>query len=119
MIDLNKILEEFVKPDKKPSLIKKLTGKNEIRQELEKRRDIMIATKDLLSSSMWELVVAPKLEKALKSGFGEILRATPQNTPENVLWAIIAQMKAHLGIVADLKYNIESGTEAAKRLEKK
>ena len=117
--DLNSILSEFTNVDAKPSVIKKLTGKNEIRQELEKRREIMIATKDLLKSPAWKLVMQPKLINALKAGFGQVLRATPQNTTETALWAIISQMKANLSIVADLKYNLEEGERAARKLAKK
>lgn len=115
--DLNSLINEFLEPKEQSNPFHKFTRKQEFRHELEKRRAVGQATKDLMESPAWQDAMLPKLQNSLKSGFGEILRATPQTHKETELWAIIGQMKANLSIVADLKWNIEAGDAASKKLE--
>jgi len=118
MIDLNSICEEFFNAPPPDSLLKKITRKEEIRQDLLERAEKSRAIKDLLKIAGWQKVLRPKITATLREGFGKLLREEALHMTEAQLKTIIAEMRANISIIADMKYLIESGDDAARRIDK-
>ena len=117
MIDLNKILEAFIKIEK-PSIIKKLTGKNEIRKELEDRALIGQSIKNMMKMPAWELFLIPKLTENLKSEMAKLMRHEALSMSESELKTIISALRQNLSFVAEIKYALEEGERAQEKLQK-
>ena len=118
MIDLNAIISEFVTPEKKEGFVKKL-----IKTKLEKEHRLKesfnngVKAKDLLKTTGWNDIVAPKIKDTLKKGIGTLIR-NGLSMNESELKTVIAEMRTSLRMVADIRYMIENGHSAGKRLEK-
>ena len=115
MINLNEIFESFIST-KQPNVIERLTKKNEIKKELEERARIALSLKDIQRMPAWNMFFIPKLTQNLKSDMAKLMRQEALTMSESELKAIISSMRQTLSFIAEIKYAIEEGERAQKKI---
>ena len=113
-IDLNSIIESFLKPEKKS--LKQRVFSN--REELEEKRGKGQRLKDLVKTNAWQVDIKEIIEKSFRQSIGTLLRPSSQAMSETELKAVLAGMQAHLGLISSIIYHMEEGNRAAAKLER-
>ena len=117
MINLNDLLDEFIKPDVKPR--KKLwTKKAERINDLEERAAKCRRIQDMMKMQGWQKDVREAITKSLRTGFGALLRPSSLQLSESEIKTILSGMHSHLAYVSELLYFIEDGKKAGIELER-
>jgi len=118
MIDLNSILQDFLY-ERKPTIIERIRNRGEL--EAQERREASDARKlkDMAKTEGWAEIVVPQIEESIREGFGKLLRPEALTMSEAELKSVIATMQSKLAFIATLKYKVEKGESALKKLEAK
>ena len=90
--------------------------KLDLKQDLQAKFDKSISLKEYLKSKAWVEINRPMLERTLEGGMRTILR-DGLTMNESQLKTIISEMRANLNNMMEIKFLIEQGEQAAKKLE--
>ena len=112
MIDLNSILDEFIKPEKKSLKDRFLPNEERLKQKFDK----YLRLKDMIKLEGWQVDMREKIQDALRNGFGKLLRPTSLHMTEAEIKSVMAEMQAYLSIIQFIVYNLEEGEDAARKL---
>ena len=112
MIELIKeLVENLINPKAKQQ--KKL----DLKQELQVKFEKSLYLKDYLKTKAWQEFNKPIIYNSLEVGISKLLR-DGLSMNETDLKAIIADMRANLNQVIEMRYAIEAGEEAGTKLER-
>lgn len=115
--DLNSLILEFINPPQEPILKKVFKKRADQKQELIEKAQRAQSVKDLTKMYAWREILRPKIMNDLKSGMGKLIR-DGLTMSEVDIKAEIAKMRNSISSIADLRYVVDEGNEAAKTLEK-
>ena len=91
--------------------------KFDLKYELQVKFDKSLYLKDYLKTKAWQEFNRPIIYNSLEAGIGKLLR-DGSTMNETEIKAIIADMRANLNHIIEMRYSIESGEEAGIKLEK-
>jgi len=91
--------------------------KLDLKQELQSKFNKSLYLKEYLRTAAWLQFNRPIIYKSVESGVGRLLR-DGLTMSETDIKALIADMRANLSQVIEMRYAIESGEEAGAKLEK-
>ena len=108
---IKELVDTFINPR---AIIQK---KIDLKQEYQVKFDKSLYLKDYLKSRTWLEFNRPLIYKSLESGLGRLIR-DGLTMNETELKSIIAEARASLNQVIQMKYDIEAGEDAGRKLEK-
>jgi hypothetical protein len=91
--------------------------KFDIKYELQVKHLRSLRLKEYLTTYAWQEFNKPIIYKSLESGIGRLLR-DGLTMSETEIKAIIADMRANINHVIEMRFAIDSGEEAGMKLEK-
>lgn len=88
-----------------------------LKQEYQEKFNRSLYLKEYLKTSAWQEFHRGIIYKSLESGIGKLLR-DGLSMNETDIKATIADMRANLNQIIEMRYVIDSGEEAGQKLEK-
>src|SRR3990167_11084753 len=89
----------------------------DIRHELQVKFNKSLYLKDYLKSKTWLEFHRPIIYNSIESGIGRLVRDGLTMT-ESDIKSVIAEMRANLSIIVEMRYAVETGEESGMKLEK-
>ena len=108
---IKELIDNLLNPKNKEKI------KNDIKHELKVKFDKSLYLKDYLKSRAWLEFNRPIVYKSLEVGMGKLIR-DGLTMSEVEIKAIIADMRANLNQVEEMRYSITTGEDAGHKLEK-
>jgi len=117
-ISIDDILNEFINPPKqeKKTFFQKKPSREETLANLKIQYAKSQSVKELLKTPAWRDILREKIIDGLKTGFARLLSPTSLDLKENELKTILARLHAYIGFIADLRYIVDAGDEAAGKI---
>ena len=112
---MDNLIKEFVSNLINPQLKEK--KKFDLHRELSEKFHKSLYLKEYLKTKAWLEFDRPIIYKSLESGIGKLLRNGLEMS-ETDIKATIADMRANLNKIIEMRVAIETGEEAAGKLEK-
>jgi len=91
--------------------------KHDLKYELQTKFNKSLFLKEYLKTKAWHEFDRPRIYKSLESGIGNLIR-DGLTMSETQMKAIIADMRANLNQIIEMRYAIEVGEEAGRTLDK-
>ena len=115
IIDLNNILDDFIKPQSVIDKVKKQFTRTEVLQQKVAKG---MRLRDMINFTGWQRDMKEIVVKSLKQGIGTLLRPSSLEMSESEIKSIMAGMQSKLGDIAEIMYHLEEGREAQAKLGK-
>lgn len=107
---IKELVENLINP--KAVAEKKLSLKQEYQEKFNKS----LYLKEYLKTNAWQEFHRGIIYKSLESGIGKLLR-DGLSMNETDIKATIADMRANLNQIIEMRYNIDTGEEAGRKLD--
>ena len=118
-VDLNAIIDEFVKGKPQDGFIKKMfRGEEGQRIDLLQRQSKGITVRDGVKSAFWMEVLRPHIERSIREGVGKLLRPTSLALSESEIKSTMAEIQSKLAIIGELRYAVDDGDNASVKLSR-
>lgn len=118
-VDLNAIIDEFVRGKPREGFIKKMfRGEEGQRIDLLQRQAKGITVRDGVKSLFWVEVLRPHIERSIREGVGKLLRPTSLTLTESEIKSTMAEIQSKLALIGELRYAVDDGDSASEKLSR-
>ena len=117
MISIDAILDDFISGrENEPFFKKLLKGKLDRRNDYLEKQSRGFKVRDGIKTSFWTEIIRPSIEEKLREGIAFFLRPDSLTKSESELKAVMSRMQSLIGMVGELKYYVEDGNDASRKL---
>ena len=113
-IDMNNLIKDLISNLINPKVKEK--RQFDLKQEYQLKFNKSLYLKEYLKTKAWQEFNRPIIYNSLEAGIGKLLR-DGLTMNETEIKAIIADMRANLNHIIEMRYAVESGEEAGIKLE--